>query len=328
MPRHAKDKNHIIINKLRDYNKSATDSTLEAYSASLTKLYNDLNVSDYSDIEPLKDVQKIISKLKEKEYLNNTMKNKLSAIISYLLANKVDKKIINEYTDAIDSLAGKIAKEQSKMEWSKKDDDNRMGIDELHSYVDNMFVDLPDGLRHFKDIFKYQLYLSAAFHLEAALRNELSDAQLYTSAEFQKIKDRDDVNYIIVDPKTFKIKVILNVFKTKNSTPGGQIVFNIDDNKVLGETFIKYLKGIKEYYKYDNIPFEHWMLFNANHKKITRNDFTRLMIEAFKGTGNNITSSLIRKIVASDLIDVNKLKKQAYIEGHSIKTMLNSYVKG
>jgi DNA polymerase III alpha subunit (gram-positive type) len=85
---------------------------------------------------------------------------------------------------------------------------------------------------------------------------------------------------------------------------------------------------IKEYYKYDNIPFEHWMLFNANHKKITRNDFTRLMIEAFKGTGNNITSSLIRKIVASDLIDVNKLKKQAYIEGHSIKTMLNSYVKG
>ena len=203
-----------------------------------------------------------------------------------------------------------------------------MNIDDLHSYVDNMYIDLPDNLRHFKDIFKYQLYLISAFHLESALRNELSDSKLYTTSEFQKIKDNDDTNYIIVDPKTFKIKVILNVFKTKASTAGGQISYSIDDNKVLGETFIKYLKGIKEYYKYDDIPFEGWLLFNANHNKITRNDFTRLMIKAFDGTGNKITSSLIRKIVASDLIDVNKLKKQAYIEGHSVKTMLNSYVKG
>jgi hypothetical protein len=90
---------------------------------------------------------------------------------------------------------------------------------------------------------------------------------------------------------------------------------------------LKYLKGVKEYYSDSDDEFDHWFLFNEDRKKLTRNDYTRLLQKAFKETGKTISSSLIRKIVASDLIDVDKLKKNAYIEGHSVKTMLNTYVK-
>jgi hypothetical protein len=322
-------KNEILFDILRKYNSSATDSTLNAYVSTLTKVYKDMGHASDKDypVDIIKDPKKVIDVLRSKGYLDNTMKNKLSAIISYLLACGESKKVIIEYTDAVDSFAGKIGKEQSKMQWNEKDDNNKMNIDDLHKYVDTMYVNLPKNLKRFKDILMYQLYLCASFQLSFAPRNELCDAKLYTVAEFDKVKDSNDENYIIVNPKTKHIKVIYNVFKTKASTAGGQISFEVKDDEVMAETFLKYLKGVKEYYSDSNDEFDHWFLFNEDRKKLTRNDYTRLLQKAFKGTGKTISSSLIRKIVASDLIDVDKLKKNAYIEGHSVKTMLNTYVK-
>jgi hypothetical protein len=68
-------------------------------------------------------------------------------------------------------------------------------------------------------------------------------------------------------------------------------------------------------------------MFFSNKNKVSRNDYTRLLNKTFELSGKRISSSLIRKIVVSELYPVEKMKKLAHIMGHSIKTAITDYVK-
>lgn len=323
MPRHAKTTHEHLLKVIRDYNPTATESTIKTYCSNVEKIYKDLGAEagDF-DLALLKDTDKVFDALDSKDFTKNTYKNKLSSIITFLLASGVDKKIINKYSDKVDSLSAKIDRDKAKMEWTEKEKDNIMSVEELKEYLNDIKNKLPVKIETFADIYKYQLYLCGMFQLEFPVRNELADIQIYNNGEYAKIPKSESVNYFVINPKTNVMKVILNNYKTKKVN--GDIDFEVD-NKDLVKMFAKYYLAIKNYFK--DREFDHWLLFDSKGVKVSRNDYTRLLNKTFELSGKRISSSLIRKIVLSELYPVEKMKKLAHIMGHSIKTAVTDYVR-
>jgi hypothetical protein len=324
MGRTANKKNDEIFDKIQTYNKSASPSTIRIYTLNIIKLFKDLGKEETSSALVFKDVDKVFELLDKQGLTKTTYKNKLSSIVVFLLASGMDKTTINKYSDKIDSLASKIDREANKMKWAEKDEDNVLSMDALNLYVDTLETKLPSKPESYKDLNQWMSYISAKYHSEFAPRNELCDMKIYYTNEYSSIDKDDSINYIIINPKTLNAKVIYNNFKTKKSY--GAIEFDIDDKDFIS-IVNKYYKYIKSYYAEHDEPFTHWLLFKKDMKKLSRNEYTKFLIKTFEGTGKNISSSLLRKIVASSLYDINKIKHMAAIMGHSIREAIHSYVK-
>jgi hypothetical protein len=315
-----------LIKLFRDYNQSASDNTIKTYASNIQIIFDDLGeeAGNY-DTDVLKDADEVMEALEAGDYSLNTLKNKLAAIVIFLLAHGVDKKIVNKYSEKIDSLTAKIDREKAKMHWTGKEKNNMLTYEEMEEHLNKLKVNIPKVIHTYKDAFKYQSYLIGKFHLEAPLRNDLADCKIFLNAEYEKVRKEDDVNYLILNVKTKSIKIILNKFKTKKTYK--QIDFDIDD-KDLFNFFLKYYRGIKELYESKGVEFEHWLLFKGDLKRFTRNDFTYFFNKIYEDTGKKISTSLIRKVVLSEKVyNVDKIKKYSKIMGHSISEAIHSYVK-
>lgn len=325
MGRHLHDKNKTIYDVMRKYNLSASDSSIRTYVTNIEKLYRDLGLDvDNGNYKELEKTDKVFELLDGQEMSFNTYKNKLSSIITYLLSNGVDKKIVTKYSEKVDALSAKIDRNKEKMEWNDKEQKNKEDINVLKEYIKTMKNKLPPTINKYIDLYKYMLYIVGAFHLEYPLRNELCDARIYNRVEFDKLNKTDhEVNYIILDTKKVSASVILNKYKTSKTY--NTIEFDIDD-KPLCQTFIKYYTALKKILS-DEEYKNHWLLFKTDMSKLNRNEYTKFMQRVFEGTGKRISSSLIRKIVLSSVYPVEKMKALSKIMGHSIKTAIDDYVK-
>jgi hypothetical protein len=180
---------------------------------------------------------------------------------------------------------------------------------------------LPTNPNKYDEYNKYMMYLSGMFQIHYPLRNEISDMKIFTKSEYDKMKNADtDVNYLLLSKNG--AKVILNKYKTKKTY--GQIDFDIEEPYLIS-AFTKYYNSIKR-----NIPdkyFNNWILFKHNYEPMNRNDYTKLMNKTFEPTGKKISTTLIRKMVVSELYPVEKMKKLSSIMGHSIKTAVTDYAK-
>lgn len=309
---------------IQKYNKSASPSSIRIYALNIKKLFKDMGKDDSSNPLVFKDIDKVFELLDKQNLTKTTYKNKLSSIVVFLLASGMDKTTISKYSDKIDSLASKIDREANKMKWNEKDEGNVLSMDAINLYVDNLESKLPSKPESYKDLNQWMSYISAKYHSEFAPRNELCDMKIYYTNEYSTIDKDDNINYLILNPKTLNAKVIYNNFKTKKSY--GAIEFDIDDKDFIS-ILNKYYKYIKSYYSEHDEPFTHWLLFKKDMSKLSRNEYTKFLIKTFEGTGKNISSSMLRKIVASSLYDINRIKHFSRIMGHSLNVQLHSYVK-
>ena len=321
MGRKIKEPNKKIYNLLRSYNTSAEDITIKTYCCNLEKIFRDLGDEDFN-IETLKDTEKVFEVLDKLDFTENTYKNKLSSIITYLLANGVDKSIIDIYAKKVEKFKDKINEEKDKMQWTEKEAKNKMTLAEIKEYIKEKYDQLPFRIEKYVDIYKYQQYLSAAFQIEYPLRNELCDMKIYYYTEYEKINKDKDINYMVISPRTMNMKIILNKYKTKKTY--GEKEFDVE-NKELIALFLKYYKALKVFF--EDKEFNHWLLFKPDYQKLTRNDYTKFLQRVFENTNKTISTSLIRKIVLSEVYPLEKIKKLSHIMGHSIVEGLKTYTK-
>jgi hypothetical protein len=322
MGRRKAEVNQKIFDIIRKYNASASDTSINTYTANIEKLLKELNGdTNEPDVSLFEDFDNVIKVLDSQKLSLNTYKNKLSSVITFLLANGTKKNIVDKFSKKVDELGSKIERENSKMNWNEKEKENVVSIKALKEYLDIMGSKLPPNPNKYDEYNKWMMYLSGMFQLNYPLRNELSDLQIYSKSEYDKLKNADtDYNYLILSKN--EAKVILNKYKTKKTY--GQIEFNIDEDYLVNG-FNKYYNSIKK-----NIPekyFNHWFLFKHNFEPMNRNEYTKLMNKTFEGTGKKISTSLIRKLVVSELYPVEKMKKLSSIMGHSIKTAINDYAR-
>jgi hypothetical protein len=323
MGRHSKEIEQSIYDVIRKYNKSASESTLKIYALNILKLFKDLDTEPKNDNhEVFEDVDKVLKMLDEQKLSVNTLKNKISSIITYLLSNGSDKQIIQKYSKRVDELTKKINETKDKMEWNDKEEHNLESISTLKEYIKSMKDKLPNSFNKYSDYLQYMKYLAGAFYLTYPLRSEMADMKIYYKSEYDKLKEDDnETNYLILNPKTKKAYVILNKFKTKKTY--GTITFDINEPELIA-TFDKYYQNCKKNIKdYDN-----YILFKHDLEKFSRNDFTKFMNSVFSSTGKKISVNMIRKMVLSEEVyNVPKIKEMSHIMGHSIKTQISNYVK-
>jgi len=267
----------------------------------------------------------VLKHLDEMKGTDNTKKNKLSSIITYLLASKVDKEIVDKYSNKIASYSDSIEKVKNEMKWSEKEEKNVLSVNDIETYVNLLKSKLPTEPKTYKDFLEWMHYLVSAFHINFPLRNDLGNAEIYSTSEFKKIEPNKDTNYLIINSKDLTIKVILNKYKTKKVY--GEIDFQITDKELVAD-FIKYYKLVKPYVlAYNNGEYDHSLFFDKDFKKFSSNEFSRFFEKAFNGTGKHITTTMIRKIVVSSLYDIEKMKKLSYVMGHSLQMQLSDYSK-
>lgn len=312
-----------IFNLIRHYNKSGADSSIKTYASNIILVANSLGFKP-EEITPsiFKNLNDVYKKLESQKL--NTIKNKLVAIYMYLLASGYDKNVIEQYNDKIYILLSKIRNQQSKMEWNDKEKDNVVSMDDIMIMLARMRDELPKDLSTFKSIDKMMKYLTVKIYTSAPMRNDIADMKIYTDSEFNNIKEDKEINYMVINPKNMHCKIILNNFKTKKE---GSIKFDIED-KDLVQMIINYYSACKEYYKNNERDFEHNFLFRKDFSKMNRNELTKFLIGIFDSQiGKRISTTMLRKITTSSLIDTEKFKKLAYIQGHSLGTAIASYAK-
>lgn len=310
-----------IYNLIRHYNKNATDNSIKFYTSNIILVAKGLGVKPES-ITPsiFKNLNDIYKSLESQKL--NTIKNKLVSIYMYLLASGYNKDIIEQYNDKIYILLSKIRNQNNKMEWTDTEKNKVISMDDLMIMLSRMRDELPKDMDTFKLIDKMMKYLTVKIYASYPMRNELADMKIYLDG--QKFSEDKNINYMIINPKNMVCKIMLFNFKTKKE---GDIKFQIDDKDLI-EMIYHYYLNCKKYFENNEKEYEHWFLFRRDFSKMNRNELTKYLINIFDSEiGKKISTTMLRKIATSSLIDIEKFKRMAYIQGHSINTALGSYSK-
>lgn len=295
-----------------------TESSARIYAMNILKLSKDFNIKldekSFSDFD--------INKIKNDENISdNTKKNKIISIIKYLKAYNQSKELIQKFSDEADIFSSKIDRKKRKLEKTEREKENWITKDELNDKIDELHELIKDDiLKDYSYINNYMKYISLLIHSEIPLRNDLSDAEIFSINDFKLLDPEKDKNYIILNQKVGYI--ILFNFKTVKSKGAQKIKIPKDILKELN----KYFKELKLYKKINKITNNHFLL-QKNGDKLTRNDYTKFFNEIFKGDNKLISTSLIRKIITSETWNIKEIKELSDKMQHTVIEALKSYVK-
>tara|TARA_R110000782_G_scaffold222882_1_gene309871 strand:+ start:5056 stop:6003 length:948 start_codon:yes stop_codon:yes gene_type:complete len=292
-------------------------NTIKMYLFNLNKLKKTFS---QEDLKFLSDVEEVTDKIKHLHF--TTQRNFYNAIIVYLRAKDPDNKDIDKYDKIRNLLNEQYKTENDKGTISTKQSDNFVDIDVLHGMLKKMEQEIKDQKLKKKESLSpkektlIQVFTIYSILLKIPLRNDLAGMSVISKTQYNKLsqKEKEDGNYL-VNYKN-KLEFVLNEYKT--SKKYNEKIISID----------KDLEKIIRMYLRKN---EGSVLFTSSTgKPYTRNALSQLLLKTSqKYLGKNISTTMIRKIVLSDLFADNKKKQEemAEITGHSVSTMNNVYVK-
>tara|TARA_R110000868_G_scaffold5903_3_gene34359 strand:- start:2488 stop:3483 length:996 start_codon:yes stop_codon:yes gene_type:complete len=301
---------------------NAKESTIKMYERNLKKLKTLFEADNYDFLEDVEKVQKMLS---DKHY--STQRNYWNSIIILLMAINHDKKydkLLKEY-EALrdagnkqyedDNATGKISEKQSK---------NFVELKEVEAMVDEIGKEIADkkikkkGDLTSKDKALLQVWVILKIHLKQPMRNELGGGtEAIMKSRYNKLtkKEKEDNNYLVVEKS--KMWWVMNNYKTSKTYLEKKIDIPKDLEKVL-RLYIR-INGMGVLFK------------SSTGAPLSRNAISQLLIKTSKSRmdGRSISTTLLRKIVLSDMFQDNKeaQEKMAKITGHSVETMNKVYVK-
>ena len=281
-----------LTEQLREFKPNVTTSTIKSYVQNLEKILKKLESSDFKVLEDFSKVDKAIENLSPL-----TRRNYYNAIIVYLQAVKAKDDIIKKYVEIRDIRNTEYEAFTKTNTKSEKQEKNWLSKEEL------------DGvLEHWKS-FDKQKYMVLKLYMMYPLRNDMRDMQLMTYGKYNKMSDEDKKgnNYFLKRQKPLAYFFALNRYKTAGTY--GQKIIELDAslNKEIG-TFLR-KSGHTSYLftKKSGAPF-------------SSIEFSKYVNSIFKKTGKNISTTMIRHIMAT-LSGGEALKKQKELAdnmGHSL----------
>ena len=307
-------KTENLIELIKKSRPNIKDSTIKMYVGNLNKLKKIFESDDYGF---LKNIDKVKEKLSERHF--TTQRNYYNSIIILLMAQDKDKKLIEEYNTIRDELNAKYLENQQNGVISAKQKDSFISIDELKKFVDKIRIDLDIPKLKKKDTIPEKekkllmVYVILSILIENPMRNDLSQMKIIGKKGYNSLSDKQkqDTNYLVIEKGS--LKFILNDYKTSKKYK----------EKII--TISKPLEKIIRMYMRINKLGTGDTLF-----PISRNGISQLLIKTSKKyIGKNISTTIIRKIVASDLLkDVKEIEsKLSNKMGTDIDTIKSVYVK-
>lgn len=298
-----------IISKSRP---NAKASTIKMYVSNLNKL---MKIFNKDDLSFLSNVKNVTEKLQDKHF--TTQRNYYNSIIVYLMSKEKNQKIIDQYNEIRDELNAKYLENQQSGVISDKQKNNFIELSELRGMIDKIKndLDLPklkkkESLTP-KEYKLLQVYTLLEILINIPMRNDLSNMKKITQKDYKKLSDEEkkENNYLVMEKTA--LKFVLNDYKTSKKYK----------EKVIYAP--KPLEKIIRMYIRKNGDSD-------NLFPMSRNAISQLLIKTSKKyLDKSISTTMIRKIVASDLLkDVKKKEKELENKmGTDIETIKSVYVK-
>lgn len=299
-----------------------TESSIRTYTAALNSLARDMG---YQVIPEgygwLKDAGKVYEVIKNSYASYNTRNNKLFAIKYLLDIHDAPPSVLLKYEDYISEVKEAIQEERAGNKKSQKEKDNWLTKEQLQEILKDLEDKTKRGAKTMTDYRNVMRYIILKIHIETPLRNDLADAKIFMDPDEDDIKDTD-YNYIVLDSKTKTARFIGNVYKTKASH--GVIKFNW--SRDIYNELAHYYKDIVDK------SVHNYFLVNQNGDKMTPNNYTKFVKSIFTDYDKNISTSMIRHIIVSDLYDLDEKKQAdkkdlAYKMGHTTHIAESIYAK-
>ncbi len=292
-------------------------NTIKMYLFNLNKLKKTF---DKEDLKFLNNVEEVKDKIKHLHF--TTQRNFYNAIIVYLRALDPENKKIEEYDTTRNELNEQYKTENEKGVISSKQSSNFVDIEVLRDMINKMDNEIKSQKLKKKSQLSpkektlLQVFTIYNILIRIPLRNDLAGMSVISKTEYNKLTDKqkEDDNYLVVYKN--KLEFVLNEYKTSRKYKEKIISIPKDLEKIL-RMYLRKNEG--------KILFT-----SSTGKPYTRNALSQLLLKTSqKYLGKNISTTMIRKIVLSDLFAENKKKQEemAEITGHSVSTMNNVYVK-
>lgn len=299
-----------------------SESSIKTYTAALNSLARDMGYTVLPEgYKWLKDAGKVYEVIKNSYTSYNTRANKLFAIKYLLDIHDAPVDILLKYEDYISEVKEAIEEQRADNKKSQKEKDNWLSKEQLEDILKQLEEKTKRGAKNMTDYRNVMRYLILKIHIETPLRNDLADAKIFMDPDEDDIKDTN-YNYIVLDSKAKTARFIGNVYKTKASH--GQIKFNW--SRDIYNELAHYYNDIVDK------STENYFLVNQNGDKMTPNNYTKFMKSIFTDYDVNISTSMIRHIIVSDLYELNETKEAnkkelAYKMGHTQNTASTIYAK-
>jgi len=305
-----------------------SESSIRVYNSTLNSLARDLGYDVQllfpDGYEWLKDYKKVWKVIQMSTSLH-TQNTKLFAVKYALELADAPLSYSAHYTKYISEVKEKLDAKYADNKKSQKEEANWLKVEDLENILEDLKKKLPRHINSMTDYKNVIKYLILKIHLETPLRNDLADAKIYldpTKDEMKEMDENDDYNYIIVDSKDNKATFINNQFKTKKQFGQNKIDWSLDLAKDLKD----YASEIIAY------TDDHDFLVNNEKEKMNRNTYTKFMKTIFAPYGKDISTTMIRHIVVSDVYDLkeeeeNQKKELAKNMGHTTYTARRIYAK-
>jgi integrase len=277
---------------LREFKPLVTDSTIKSYTQNLNKLMKNLETTDFKILEKNEKVLKAIETLSPL-----SQRNVLNAVIVYLQAVKGNAKSIAKYVEVRDKHNEDYQTFTKTNKKSEKQEKNWITEEELN------------GVLEYWKSFDIQKYTLLKLLMAIPLRNDMRDMQIMTYGKYMKMSDEDKKgnNYFLKKQKTLAYFFALNRYKTAGTY--GQKIIEIDAslNKEIGAFLRKSGHTSYLFTKKSGAPF-------------SSIEFSKYVNSIFKKTGKNISTTMIRHMMAT-ISGGEALKKQKELAdnmGHSL----------
>lgn len=301
-----------LVETIKKSRPNIKDSTIKMYVSNLNKLKK---IFEKDDFAFLKNINNVKEKLEDKHF--TTQRNYYNSIIILLMALDKDKKLIEQYNEIRDELNAKYLENQQSGVISEKQKNNFISLVELKDMINKIKNDLQLPKLKKKETLSSQEYklLQAYVILEILvripMRNDLSNLIKISKKEYNKLTDKqkEENNYLVIEKTAMQF--IMNDYKTSKKYK--EKIINIP--KDLEKIIRMYIRKNGD----SNILFP-----------LSRNALSQLLIKTSKKYLNkSISTTMIRKIVASDLLsDVKEKEKELENKmGTDIDTIKSVYVK-
>ena len=296
------------------------DKSINSYITSLKKIHEKLETSiEFDDLDWLKPINKVVTILNELKL--TTRKNYTNSIIVALMTDS-DK--YKETLVAYKSYLGTILSDYNEMistqQKSKKETDNWISMDSLKKIVAKHKRSIKELDLDKKDIWTksdtqlYQMYMVGVLYTEyPPLRNDYSNMDIITEANFKKLKKKEN-NFLVIVSRNKKY-FSLSSYKTDKKF--GDKIIEIDSklNTIINKWLAHNTTG--------------FFLVNAKNSQMSDNSLTKLLNKIFESSKKKISSTLIRHVYLSEKYENTQAQMEADADtmGHSVSTQQNIYVK-
>lgn len=291
--------------------KPRTDKTINDYMNILKRA----GITDVADLNKLNDVDAMVKNVEERVSAITSQRLQYTAFIAVLEAlnlfpdallkyRKLQEEGNKQYTEA--NASATLSKKQEEQFATKKDFDAM--VSKMEENITLTKTPNLDDKRKLQDLILIKLYQ------KFPVRNEIATLIKITKKDFDKLETKNK-NYLVIDGA--KMFLSLNDYKTNDTYGENLLKIPMDIKKLF-----------KEWFKFYN-PDKEYVFMNMSGEPITTNYLTKQLQRITKeGLGKSISTTMIRKIYASQYAKKNKKqKKDAKMMGHSVATQDKVYVK-